>query len=153
MDRPVYQSRKRRPSRYGSTYPASGKTSALVTKIIYLSLLLCIWLWVVPSLVTKGDLAFGGVPMSIVISFLQDETARDAYFQGDKQKLHARLEDMGIEERIKAFYRPQISDEVNLDQYIHQIFYDRTGYVGKAYRVNSQGVLVLKVRGAAGNIP
>ncbi|NER25996.1 MAG: hypothetical protein F6J96_35965, partial [Symploca sp. SIO1C2] len=46
--------------------------------------------------------------------------------------------------RIKAFYRPRIQDETQLDQHIHQILYDRVGYVGDAYQVNSEGVLVLK---------
>ena len=105
-------------------------------------MLLNVWLGVV--LLTKGPLTIGGVPIPIIISFLQDETARDAYFQGDNKKLHDRLQAMGIEERIKAFYRPQIRDEVKLDQYIHQLMYDRTGYVGASYQVNSQGVLVLK---------
>jgi hypothetical protein len=50
---------------------------------------------------------------------------------------------MGIEEKMKDYYRPQISDEGVLDQHIHQILYDRTGYVGEAYQVNG-GVLVLK---------
>jgi hypothetical protein len=53
---------------------------------------------------------------------------------------------MGVEEKIKSFYRPKIRDEAKLDQYIHQILYDRTGYVGEAYQVNSEGVLVLKKR-------
>jgi hypothetical protein len=89
-------------------------------------------------------LTIADVPVSIVISFLQDETARNAYFMGDNTKLHDRLEQMGIEPRIKDFYRPQIPDEVALDQYIHQLLYERTGYVGKGYRLNEQGVLVLK---------
>ncbi len=41
-------------------------------------------------------------------------------------------------------YRDQISDENELDRYIHQIFYENTGYVGQAYKVNSQGQLVAK---------
>ncbi len=110
--------------------------------IVYLCLLLNVGIGVV--LLANRYLAIGGVPTPIIISFLQDETARNAYFQGDREKLHARLEEMGTEEEIKAFYRPQIPDEAKLDQHIHQIMYDRTGYVGEAYQVNSQGVLVLK---------
>lgn len=53
---------------------------------------------------------------------------------------------MKIEEQIKDFYRPQIPDEQELDRYIHQIFYNTTGYVGKAYKVNSEGSLVSKHR-------
>ncbi|MCY7282554.1 MAG: hypothetical protein LH679_03755, partial [Cyanobacteria bacterium CAN_BIN43] len=88
----------------------------------------------------------GGVPSSVILTFLQDKPALTAYFQGDKQALHDRLNEIGIEEQVKAFYRPQIPDEVKLDQYIHQIFYNRTGYVGKEYQVNEQGTLTLKQR-------
>lgn len=85
-----------------------------------------------------------GVPVSVILQFLRDDTARNAYFSGDKQQLHDRLDLIGIEEKVKAFYRPQIQDEVELDKYIHQLFYNSTGYVGKAYDVNAQGILVSK---------
>lgn len=89
------------------------------------------------------SLTIQGVPVSIILAFLQDEPARDAYFSGNKQGLHTRLQELNVEEQIKEFYRPQISDEIKLDQHIHQIFYEATGYVGKAYRVNAQETLVL----------
>jgi len=78
------------------------------------------------------------------MQFLQDDVARSAYFSGNNVALHDRLGEMGIEEAMKDYYRPQIPDEVVLDQHIHQILYDRTDYVGEAYQVNGQGVLVLK---------
>jgi L-lactate utilization protein LutC len=80
------------------------------------------------------------------MSFLSDDAARNAYLAGEPAALHDRLEVMGIEEQIKEYYRPQISDEAKLDQHIHQILYDRTGYVGAQYEVNPEGVLVLKDR-------
>lgn len=85
-----------------------------------------------------------GVPVPIILEFLKDETARKAYFQGNKNLLHDRLDEMGIEEKVKDFYREQIPNEYALDRHIHQIFYNNTGYVGKAYKVNSQGNLVNK---------
>ncbi|MCA1992528.1 MAG: hypothetical protein LDL41_10920 [Coleofasciculus sp. S288] len=123
--------------------PRSSKkaTVRLVTSI-YLSVVLAIGIIVI--LLASERLTVGGVPLRIVMEFLGDETARNAYFQGDSTKVHDRLDEMGIEEEMKAFYRPQIRDEVKLDQHIHQILYERTGYVGKAYRVNNEGVLVLK---------
>lgn len=95
-------------------------------------------------LLTSERATIGGVPTSIIIDSLKDETARSALLQRDSRKLHDRLEVMGVEARIKAFYRPQIPNEVKLDQHIHQLLYDRTGYVGDAYQVNSQGVLTLR---------
>jgi len=97
---------------------------------------------VVTAILLGPSLTVRGVPVVIVLKFLQDGQAREAYFSDDKQELHTRLQELEVEEEIKAFYRPQISDEVKLDQHIHQIFYDTTGYVGKAYRVNPQGTLV-----------
>jgi len=142
---PIFQSKKIRRSRYKSSYgSAPRKASLLASTLIYLSLLVCGWIWFV--LLTEGQFTIGGVPVPIIRSFFQDETARNAYFAGDNKKLHARLQAMGVEEKIKSFYRPKIRDEAKLDQYIHQILYDRTGYVGEAYQVNSEGVLVLKKR-------
>jgi hypothetical protein len=92
----------------------------------------------------SGNLVIGGVPSSIILKFLQDDVARNAYFSGEATKLHDRLDEMGIEEQMKAYYRPQIPDEDKLDRYIHQVLYERTGYVGTAYRVNGSGALVPK---------
>ncbi|MBD3886719.1 hypothetical protein IFO70_34250 [Phormidium tenue FACHB-886] len=90
------------------------------------------------------QLVVGGVPCSIIVDFLQDRTARRAYFRQDSKALHDRLCSLGIEERIKDFYRPQIFDEVELDRYIHQLLYEPTGYVGRDYVVNAKGVLLPK---------
>lgn len=122
--------------------PSSKKATVRLVTSIYLSVVLAIG--IVVLLLASERLTVGGVPLRIVMEFLGDETARNAYFQGDSTKVHDRLDEMGIEEEMKAFYRPQIRDEAKLDQHIHQILYERTGYVGKAYRVNNEGVLVLK---------
>jgi hypothetical protein len=92
----------------------------------------------------SGNMVIGGVPSSIIMTFLQDPPAREAYFQGNRKALHDRLSDLGIEEQIKAYYRPQIPDEAKLDLYIHQLLYNRTGYVGEAYYVTDQGKLILR---------
>jgi hypothetical protein len=104
-----------------------------------ISLLLgCIGLWVAyPSLTYKG------VPVKILVQFIEDPIARKFYFAGQKKALHNRLKEMDVEEQIKDFYRPQIQDEQQLDQYIHQLLYDNTGYVGASYIVDGQGKLVI----------
>jgi hypothetical protein len=94
--------------------------------------------------VISGHLVVGGVPISIIFAFLRDKTARKAYFRRNSTALHDRLCDMGIEARIKDFYRSQIPDEAELDRYIHQLLYDHTGYVGKDYYVNSKGILIFR---------
>ncbi len=123
----------------GSRPPRSPQQiAAIACSGIFLSL----GLWVV--LVVGGYVTIGGVPFSVIVSFLQDDTARTAYFEGNSTQVHDRLSEMGIEEQMKGFYRSRISDEVKLDQHIHQVLYERTGYVGTAYRVNAQGTLVLR---------
>ena len=141
MSRPVFQLKTLLPSRYSLNSPASRQPSLKVATLIFVFFLVCVWFGVI--LLTNG-LTIGGVPAPIIVSFIQDETARSAYFRGDSRKLHDRLQDMGVEEKIKAFYQPQIPDEVQLDQYIHQLLYNRTGHVGDAYKVNSRRILVLK---------
>jgi hypothetical protein len=87
-----------------------------------------------------------GISVSIITQFLLDDQARTAYFAKDGPALHGRLHQLGVEMKIKAFYRPQIQDEVELDRYIHQLFYDSTGYVGKSYKV-VDGRLILLTTG------
>ncbi len=106
-----------------------------------ISIVLLGMLWLLSPFAT-----FRGVPVRILLQFVTDPEARSAYFADDKQGLHDRLNEMGVEEQIKAFYRPRIQDEKELDQYIHQLLYENTGYVGKFYTVNAQGILELKPR-------
>ncbi len=93
---------------------------------------------------TQGTVTFKGIPVALFIQAVTDGAARDAYLTRDQQRLHDRLEQLGIEEEIKAFYRPQIPDETKLDQHIHQLFYSATGYIGKNYTLNTAGSLVPK---------
>jgi hypothetical protein len=122
----------------------SSQISAILRRIMTLTIVICLGLTTIWFF--SGQLLIGGVPSSVILTFLQDRPALTAYFQNDKQALHDRLNEIGIEEQIKDYYRPQIPDEVELDQYIHQVFYNRTGYVGKQYQVNEQGTLSLKQR-------
>jgi hypothetical protein len=93
-------------------------------------------------LLASPMLTYKGVPLKILWKFITDEPAREAYFAHNRLALHNRLQNLGVEEEIKAFYRPKIHDEDKLDRYIHQLMYDNTGYVGKAYIVDGQGILV-----------
>ncbi|MGB7416680.1 MAG: hypothetical protein WA902_20925 [Thermosynechococcaceae cyanobacterium] len=108
----------------------------------------------VVALVALGAMApsltIQGVPLTMVVKFLRDRPARDAYFAKDKPGLHNRLQELGIEDEIKEFYRPQFSDEKQLDQHIHQVFYDLSGYVGKAYVLTDDGTLRLRSIGFEG---
>jgi hypothetical protein len=97
------------------------------------------WLWLShPASTIKG------VPVSIVLKTLGDDEARQALQRKNKNALHNRLNQLGVEEEVKAFYRPKIQDEAELDRYIHQLFYNNIGYVGKAYYVDGAGILHYK---------
>lgn len=125
--------------------PRPGKTTSSLQKtitVLYLAIVFTMGTLVI--MFFSGTLVVGGVPSSIILRFLQDDIARSAYLSGDKKRLHDRLNDLGVEEQIKAYYRPSIPDEIELDQHIHQVLYDRTGYVGENYQVDAQGKLVLK---------
>jgi hypothetical protein len=93
--------------------------------------------------VAYPTLTYKGVPVRILVHFMEDSAARRAYFAGNKGGLHNRLKALGVEEQIKDFYRPQFHDEQELDRYIHQLMYDNTGYLGAAYMVDREGQLQL----------
>jgi hypothetical protein len=118
-----------RPKRLKGSYILAGGASVLLIGLLAL-------------IITFPSLTYKGVPLSILLRFVKDPIARQAYFDGDKTGLHNRLDHMGVEDDIKAFYRPKFQDEQALDLYIHQLLYKNTGYVGTAYRLNEQGQLV-----------
>ena len=94
-------------------------------------------------LFTSGAVTLGGVPYSVLMKVWQDPAARSALLSGNEKKLHDLMGNLGIEYEIKAYYRARIQAPVKLDQHIHQILFDRTGYVGEAYTVKGR-TLVLK---------
>lgn len=115
----------------------SSKHPPAVTAALAASFLSIFWL----ALFLGNMVTLGGVPFNVLVKFWQDPIARNAYFSGNSVALHDRLDEMGIETEMKVYYRAQINDESVLDQHIHQILYDRTGYVGANYEVNPRGVL------------
>lgn len=142
MALPNFPALRKRNSRYKLSDRAFSPASIVITSILFVFLGGLGWIWA--EMLAKGYLAIGGVPSPIITSFLQNETARKAYFDGDSEKLHAQVQSMDLVEKLKPYYRPQFEDEVKLDLHAHQILYDRTGYIGKAYEVNPQGILVVK---------
>ncbi len=97
--------------------------------------------WVV--LFTTGAITLGGVPYSVLIKVWQNPAARSALLSGEATELHDLMDNLGIEYDIKVYYSNRIKDPVKLDQHIHQILFDRTGYVGANYVVRGR-TLVLK---------
>ena len=138
---PIFTAGRKRNSSYISDRTLS-PISLVFASFVFLFLGGLGWIWV--EMLTKGYVAVGGVPSPIILSFLQNDTARIAYFDGDEEKLHAQIQRMNLAEKLKPYYRPQFAEEAKLDLHTHQILYDRTGYVGKAYQVSKQGVLTLK---------
>ena len=116
--------------------------SGLLAGVLSLGLGGTLW----TALFLNGRVTYQGVPYQVIRKFLQDEPAKAAYFAGNKQALHYRLASLGIERDIKNYYRDRFDNEYELDRHIHQIMFDRTGYVGEAYQVNEYGRLVPKQR-------
>lgn len=110
---------------------------AAVSAFLGLSLGANVW----GSLFVREKITLGGVPYRVVQQFWNDQQARDAYFGGDRQALHDRLADLEVEESIKSYYSSRFNNEDELDLFIHQVMFDRTGYVGEAYQVNNYGEL------------
>jgi hypothetical protein len=123
-------------------FPPSNRPLRKRYRIILGTGLGCLLLTAVGLWLAKDTLTYRGVPIGMILDFLADPIARDAYFEGDRTLLHKRLDDLGFERNIKAFYRPQFSDEAALDRYIHQLMYENTGYVGEAYHLGQGGQLV-----------
>lgn len=142
MALPTFPASRERNSRYKVSDRSLRPSSIVFASVLFFVLGGLGWIWTV--MLTKGYVAIGGVPSPIIVRFFQNETARKAYFDGDSKKLYAQVQSMDLAEKLKSYYRPQIADEAKLDLYSHQILYDRTGYIGKNYKVNSQGILVLK---------
>ena len=109
----------------------------LVTALLGIGLGSALW----TGLFVSERITLGGVPYRVIKTFWDDETARTAYFSGDAQALHDQLSSLGVEESIKAYYRDRFDNEYELDRHIHQIMFERTGYVGEAYEVDTRGQL------------
>ena len=114
------------------------KKSTMIIAVLSTPLFVAIYLFL------SGNLVLGGVPSSIIMKFLQDSVAVDAYFSRDGRLVHDRLQKLNVEKEIKDHYRDQISDPIELDRYVHQILYERTAYIGVDYQLSASGNLKLK---------
>jgi len=92
----------------------------------------------------NGIFTIAGIPASILVKFLRNPPALSAFFTANRQKFHDQLQKIGIEDDVKDFYRNDISDEIELDRYIHQLFFNLTGYVGYNYDLSGGKILTLK---------
>jgi hypothetical protein len=143
------RSRTQKSKLRGGGYVPNSRAASTKNLMVAFSLAWILGMFVVGwgILFLNGIVTLGGIPAAIVGKVIRDPIAISYFLTADKTQLHYRLEELGIEAEIKAYYRPQIPDEVQLDQYIHQLLYNWTGYVGNNYLVTPQGNLVLKVSG------
>ncbi|MEM9266437.1 MAG: hypothetical protein AAGA46_13000 [Cyanobacteria bacterium P01_F01_bin.13] len=119
----------------------SNKTVANAIILTVAGTMTAVGAWVV--LFTTGAITLGGVPYSVLMKVWDNPAARSALLAGKETELHDLMNNLGIEYDIKEYYRSRIQDPVKLDQHIHQILFDRTGYVGDAYTIKGR-TLVLK---------
>ncbi|MEL6779843.1 MAG: hypothetical protein AAFO06_21610 [Cyanobacteria bacterium J06597_16] len=116
--------------------------AAIVSAFMGLSMAGSVW----GALFASEQTTLGGVPYTAVSRFVKDKPARDAYFAGDSQALHDRLVELEVEPLVKEYYRDRFTDgrfadENALELHIHQVMYDRSGYLGEAYQVDNYGTL------------
>ncbi len=85
------------------------------------------------------EFMIAGIPLPIYLEVITDAEAVFAVITGDGNTFRNRLQDLGIENKIRTLYRPYFADEIELENYIDQIFYDSTGYANSSeYNVNQQ---------------
>ncbi|MGB7251088.1 MAG: hypothetical protein WBC73_19300 [Phormidesmis sp.] len=113
------------------------RQGALLSTVLGIGLGGALW----TSLFLTEQVTLGGVPYRVVSKVWQDKPSMAAYLGGDRQALHDRLNEIGVEEEIKAYYHDQFENDHDLDRHIHQLMFNRTGYVGEAYQANDYGQL------------
>ena len=116
---------------------SKSKKRTLILISGFMSVGFIVYIWI------SNNLTVGGVPASVILKFIQDRDAVSAYINFDGSKVHKRLQKLEVEKEMKDYYRNQIPDPIELDLHIHQILFDRTGYVGIDYEVH-HNTLVLK---------
>lgn len=122
--------------------PSTKSASPQLSRVVWGTSVAILFAVLGSTLVLTNIIFLGGLPFSVMARIWQDPVARSAYFDDRSAVLHDRIEVLGIEAELKAYYRDRISDPAQLDQQVQQILYDRTGYVGRFYRVNPQGQIV-----------
>ena len=150
--RPIARSKKIEKNRQIPRRIVTSQTPTLVKtpfqlkwKYILLPGAIASSLWLI--LFLTGMITLGGIPASVFGIFIKDPAAVTAFLVRDNKQLHSRLQQLEVEKTIKAYYRPKIRDEIALDYYIHQIFFDWTGYIGNNYQVTPEGKLILTESG------
>lgn len=89
----------------------------------------------------------GGIPLILYLDVIIDPKAVFSMITGNKIAFRNRLKELNIEDKMRALYRPYFNDEIELERYIDQIFYDSSGYAnGSEYLVTEDGDLIKKIK-------
>jgi hypothetical protein len=92
-----------------------------------------------------NEWVIGGIPAPIMLDVVSDGKTLAVFLWGRRYDLRNRLKETGIDVKIKNYYRPYFKNEIELETYIDQIFYDSSGYYNMdEYTVNDQGDLIRK---------
>ncbi len=76
-----------------------------------------------------------------------------AFITGNRVAFRNRLKELNVEAKIRALYRPYFSNEIELERYIDQQFYDYTGYANRSeYEISEDGDLIRKMKPQNPNI-
>lgn len=87
----------------------------------------------------------GGIPSAIIFDVISDPEAVSHFLLGDRQSLRSRLKQLGVDQKMINLYRPYFSNEIELERYVDQIFYNDSGYANsQEYKVDQKGNLIRK---------
>ncbi len=106
MALPTFPAARRRNSRYKIS-----DRSLRLSSIVGMSILLMFlggfgWIWT--EMFAKGYVAISGVPSPIITRFLQNETARKAYFDGDSEKTARASTKYEFSRKVKTLLPPSV---------------------------------------------
>jgi len=91
-------------------------------------------------------IAISGIPLPLYLDVITDPQASFYFVTGNKFGFRNRLRELNIEAKMRYLYRPYFSNEIELENYIDQIFYNLTGYANRGeYFIGDDKHLIRKI--------
>lgn len=83
------------------------------------------------------------IPLPIYLEVMTDAEAVFTFMTANRVGLRNRLKELNIETKIFSLYRPYFPNEIELEKYFDQKFYNYTGYANhREYKISEDGNLI-----------
>lgn len=93
-----------------------------------------------------SQIMIGGIPLPLYLDIITDPQASLYFVTGNKFGFRNRLRELNIQAKMMYLYRPYFSSDIELENYIDQMFYKLTGYANRSeYFVGDDGDLIRKI--------